>query len=64
MKREVLDLIETIVLYKLPRISRQELTKMFRVSDFDIKKTRYYEELKEEVKQELKEEVKQEVKEE
>jgi predicted transposase YdaD len=64
LQREVLDLIETIVLYKLPRTSLQELTKMFRVSDFDIKKTRYYEDLKEVVKQEVKEEVKQEVKEE
>ncbi len=33
---------------------------MFRLSDFDIKKTRYYEEVRKEIKQEVKEEVKQE----
>ncbi|MUH00849.1 Rpn family recombination-promoting nuclease/putative transposase [Scytonema sp. UIC 10036] len=64
LQKQVLDLIETIVLYKLPRISPQELAKMFRLSDFDIKKTRYYEEVRKEIKQEVKEEVKQEVKEE
>ncbi|MUG92396.1 Rpn family recombination-promoting nuclease/putative transposase [Scytonema sp. UIC 10036] len=63
-QQQVLDLIETIVLYKLPRINRQELAKMFRMSDFDIKKTRYYEEVREEVKEEVREEVKEEVREE
>jgi predicted transposase YdaD len=58
----VLDLIETILLYKLPQISRQELAAMFGI--VDIKKTRYYRELKEEVHADIKEEVREEVKEE
>ncbi|QFS47751.1 hypothetical protein GXM_05243 [Nostoc sphaeroides CCNUC1] len=48
LQKKVLDLIETIVVYKLPRISRQELIKMFGLGDFDIKTTRLYEELKQE----------------
>ena len=62
LQQEVLDLIGTIVLYKLPSISRQEFAKMF--TRDDLRKTRYYQELREEVKQEVKEEVRQEVKEE
>lgn len=58
LQRQVLDLIETIVLYKLPRTSRQELARMFGLSD--LEKTRYYQEVKEEVRQEVKEEVRQE----
>ncbi|MEC4812814.1 MAG: Rpn family recombination-promoting nuclease/putative transposase, partial [Scytonema sp. PMC 1069.18] len=63
LQRKVLDLMETIILYKLPRISRQELAQMFSLSNFDWRKTRYYEELREEVIQDVKQEVKQEVKE-
>ncbi|KAM3104421.1 Rpn family recombination-promoting nuclease/putative transposase, partial [Phormidesmis sp. 146-20] len=44
LQQEVLDLIETIVLYKLPKISRQEFAEMFSLSD--LKKTRYYREVK------------------
>jgi predicted transposase/invertase (TIGR01784 family) len=47
----VLDLIETIVLYKFPRISRQELARMFGLSD--LKKTRYYQEVRQEAALEL-----------
>nr|WP_292818863.1 Rpn family recombination-promoting nuclease/putative transposase [Nostoc sp. JL23] len=53
LQQKVLDLIETIVVYKLPRISRQELIKMFGLGDFDIKTTRLYEELKQETTLEL-----------
>ncbi len=53
LQKKVLDLIETIVVYKLPRISRQELIKMFGLGDFDIKTTRLYEELKQETTLEL-----------
>jgi predicted transposase/invertase (TIGR01784 family) len=55
IQREVLDLIETIVLYKLPKISRQELARMFGLND--LKKTRYYQEVREEVIQEVTQEV-------
>ena len=62
IQQEVLDLIETIVLYKLPRISRQELANMF--TREDLKKTRYYQEVREEVREELQQEVRQEVRQE
>ncbi|MEH2239859.1 Rpn family recombination-promoting nuclease/putative transposase [Nostoc sp.] len=52
LQQKVLDLIETIVVYKLPLISRQELIKMFGLGDFDIKTTRIYEEVRDEVRQE------------
>jgi predicted transposase/invertase (TIGR01784 family) len=58
-QQEVLDLIETIVLYKLPRITRQELARMF--TREDLKKTRYYQEVREEVREELQQEVQEEV---
>lgn len=51
VQREVLDLIETIVLYKLPQISRQELARMFGLNE--LKKTRYYQEVREEATLEL-----------
>ena len=62
LQQEVLDLIGTIVLYKLPSISRQEFAKMF--TRDDLRKTRYYQELRQEVKEELRQEVKEEVKQE
>ena len=60
LQQKVLDLIETIVVYKLPRISRQELIKMFGLGDFDIKTTRIYEEVHDEVYEEVRDEVRQE----
>lgn len=62
VQREVLDLIETIVLYKLPKISRQELARMFGLNE--LKKTRYYQEVREEVREEVIQEVREEVREE
>lgn len=62
LQQEVLDLIETIVLYKLPSLSRQELIRMFGLRE--MKRTRYYQEVKEEVLEEYKEEVLEEVREE
>ncbi len=59
LQRQMLDLIETIVLYKLPRISRQELARMFGLSE--LKKTRYYQEVREEVREELQQTVREEV---
>ncbi|QSJ17248.1 Rpn family recombination-promoting nuclease/putative transposase [Nostoc sp. UHCC 0702] len=58
LQQEVLNLIETVVLYKLPSISRQELAAMF--TRDDLKKTRYYQELKQEVIEDITKEVKQE----
>ncbi|WP_017304748.1 Rpn family recombination-promoting nuclease/putative transposase [Spirulina subsalsa] len=49
-REQVLDLIETIVLYKLPQISRQELGEMFSVEN--LKKTRFAQEMKQEGREE------------
>ncbi|WP_449420645.1 Rpn family recombination-promoting nuclease/putative transposase [Phormidium nigroviride] len=59
LQQQVLDLIETIVLYKLPSLSRQELIRMFGLRE--MKRTRYYQEVKEEVLEEFKDEIKEEV---
>lgn len=62
VQRQVLDLIETIVLYKLPLINRQELARMFGLNE--LRKTRYYQEVREEVREELQQEVRQAVRQE
>lgn len=54
IQRQVLDLIETIVLYKLPNINRQELAQMFGLNE--LKHTRYYQEVREEVTEEVRQE--------
>lgn len=54
VQRQVLDLIETIVLYKLPNINRQELARMFGLNE--LKHTRYYQEVREEVTEEVRQE--------
>jgi predicted transposase/invertase (TIGR01784 family) len=56
LKRKVLELIETILVYKLPQLSRQELEAMFGLSD--LKQTRYFQDVREEGKQEGKQEAK------
>ncbi len=56
----VLELIETIIVYKFPNVSYQELQAMFELAD--LKKTRIYQEIKEEVKEEAKEETELETK--
>nr|WP_292774681.1 Rpn family recombination-promoting nuclease/putative transposase [Nostoc sp. NMS9] len=57
-------LIETILIYELPRLSQEEIGKMFELNDF--RQTRFFqdvfEEGKKEGKQEVFEEAKQEVK--
>ncbi len=49
-QRQLLELIETILVYKLPKMSRKEIESMFRLSD--LKQTRVYQEAVEEGKQE------------
>ncbi|HLO84361.1 MAG TPA: Rpn family recombination-promoting nuclease/putative transposase [Nostocaceae cyanobacterium] len=44
LQKNLLDLIQTIVSYKLPRLSPQELAKMFSISD--LRNTRYYQEVR------------------
>jgi predicted transposase YdaD len=47
-QRKILELIETIVIYKFPEKSRQELEAMLGLDD--LKDTRFYKEAKEEAK--------------
>jgi predicted transposase/invertase (TIGR01784 family) len=47
---DLVQLIETIIIYKLPRLSREEIQKMLQVQD--IRETRVYQEAKEEGLQE------------
>jgi predicted transposase/invertase (TIGR01784 family) len=50
LKRELIDLIETIIVYKFPQKSREEIEAMFGLSD--LKQTKVYQEAKAEGRQE------------
>jgi predicted transposase/invertase (TIGR01784 family) len=54
LRADLLELIETVILYKLPRLSREEIQAMLQVHD--IRETRVYQEAKEEGLKEGKEE--------
>lgn len=56
VRRKVIELIETILVYKFTQLSRQEIEAMFGLSE--LKQTRYFQEVKEEGKQEGKQEAK------
>lgn len=43
---ETLDFIETILVYKLPRLSREEIRIMLALEDVSLKQTRFYQEAK------------------
>ncbi|MBE9236088.1 Rpn family recombination-promoting nuclease/putative transposase [Anabaena aphanizomenioides LEGE 00250] len=45
-KQQILDIIETILIYKFPRMNREEIESMFGLSD--LKQTRFYQEAREE----------------
>jgi predicted transposase/invertase (TIGR01784 family) len=49
-QRDLINLIETIIVYKLPQKSREEIAAMLGLSE--LKKTRFYQEVLEEGKQE------------
>jgi predicted transposase/invertase (TIGR01784 family) len=49
-RRKVIDLIETIVLYKLPNLSQEELAAMFAIDD--LRQTRFAREMKAEGREE------------
>lgn len=53
-QKQLLELIETILVYKLPNISREEIEAMFGLSE--LKQTRVYQEAKQEGKEEGKQE--------
>ncbi|OUL25245.1 flagellar assembly protein H [Nostoc sp. RF31YmG] len=59
VKKQVIELIETIVWYKLPQMTRQEIAEMFGLSE--LKQTRAYQEVREEAIKDIKEEIKEEV---
>ncbi|WP_265264445.1 Rpn family recombination-promoting nuclease/putative transposase, partial [Spirulina subsalsa] len=50
IQRDIIDLIETIVVYKLPQLSREEIAQMLGLTD--LKQTRFYQEAFEEGRQE------------
>jgi len=47
-----LDFIETILVYKLPRLSREEIKTMLALNEIELKQTRFYQEVVEEGRQE------------
>lgn len=49
---EGLDFIETILVYKLPHLSREEIKKMLSVYEVELKQTRFYQEIAEEERKE------------
>ncbi|TRV11512.1 MAG: DUF2887 domain-containing protein [Microcystis flos-aquae Mf_QC_C_20070823_S10D] len=53
-REDILELIETILIYKLPKLNRKEIEKMFSLSD--LRETKVYQEALEEGKEEGKEE--------
>jgi predicted transposase/invertase (TIGR01784 family) len=52
LQREIIELVETIIIYKFPHISRQELEIMLGLGD--LKETRFYQEAKQEGEQKAK----------
>ena len=55
-----LDFIETILVYKLPHLSREEIKKMLALNEVELKQTRFYQEVSAEGRQEGRQEGKQE----
>ena len=47
-----MDFIETILVYKLPRLSREEIKTMLALNEIELKQTRFYQEVVEEGRQE------------
>jgi predicted transposase/invertase (TIGR01784 family) len=47
-KREILELIETILVYKFTQLSREEIRQMFNFTETEFKQTRIYQSIKEE----------------
>ena len=59
-----LDFIETILVYKLPHLSREEIKKMLALNEVELRQTRFYQEVSAEGRQEGKQEGLQEGKQE
>jgi predicted transposase/invertase (TIGR01784 family) len=61
---DILDLIETILIYKFPRLSRAEIKDMLHLPNTDLKQTRFYQEVFAEGRQEGRQEGREEGREE
>lgn len=48
----IVNLVETILVYKLPRLSREEIQAMLELTDMDLKQTRFYQDVFTEGRQE------------
>ncbi|MDB9312948.1 Rpn family recombination-promoting nuclease/putative transposase [Spirulina sp. CS-785/01] len=44
-RRQILDLVETIIVYKIPNLSPEEIQEMLGFTEIDIKQTRFYQEV-------------------
>ena len=42
----VIDFIETVLVYKLPNLSREGIKTMLALNDIELKQTRFYQEIK------------------
>jgi predicted transposase/invertase (TIGR01784 family) len=42
---QLFDLIETIIVYKLPRLSREEIQQMLGLTDIDLRQTQFYQDV-------------------
>jgi len=49
---QLIDLVETVLVYKLPNLSREEIQKMLHLPETDLKKTRFYQDVFAEGRQE------------
>ena len=43
--REIVDWVETLLVYRLPAVSREEIRKMLNLVDVELKQTRFYQEV-------------------
>lgn len=44
-RRQMIGLLETVLIYKFPRLGREEIRKMLHLPDVDLKDTRFYQEV-------------------
>ncbi len=45
LQLQLIDLLETIMVYKLPTLSREEIQRMIGLTDVDLKQTRFYQDV-------------------
>ncbi|MGD0960830.1 MAG: DUF4351 domain-containing protein [Methylomonas sp.] len=52
LSKDMLEFIETVLVYKLPELSREEIRIMLALNDVQLKQTRFYREIAEEERRE------------